>query len=192
VPGQRDDKGVFLHWNWDGSRLTVQNDRYGLYPLFYCARGDSIWVSPSLEHVARGNSQRQLDLSALAVFHRLGHLVGEDTPFEDIRFLPPNTRLTWQDGQLHLHSLPTDVGSQPATAGGFDDAVDRYAALFAQAIARRLPGSNRFTVPISGGRDSRHILLELARQGKDFQTACFWGIGAPASGVVPAPPTPGA
>jgi hypothetical protein len=28
-----------------------------------------------------------------------------------------------------------------------------------------MPGSDRFTVPISGGRDSRHILLELAKQG---------------------------
>jgi asparagine synthase (glutamine-hydrolysing) len=165
VTGQRGDEGVFLHWDWDGSKLTVQNDRYGLYPLFYCARADSIWVSPSLEHVVRGNSQRRLDLPALAVFHRLGHFVGEDTPFQDVHFLPPNTTLTWQGGRLELQTSPSQVGQQEPFDGDFDATVDRYDVLFSRAITRRLPGGARFTVPISGGRDSRHILLELAKQG---------------------------
>lgn len=35
-PGRnRKPDGVFVHWTWDGARLTVRNDRYGLYPLFY-------------------------------------------------------------------------------------------------------------------------------------------------------------
>lgn len=165
VPGQLEAEGVFVQWRWDGRRLTVQNDRYGMYPLFYCARSDSIWISPSLEHVVRGNSQRELDWGALAVFHRLGHFVGHDTPFSDIRFLPPNSTLTWEDGRLELDT-PLTIGSRQTSGGqSFDETVDQYRALFAQAIARRLPESDRFTVPISGGRDSRHILLELSRQG---------------------------
>lgn len=165
VTGQPDDDGVFLQWEWDGRRLSVQNDRYGLYPLFYCARGDSICVSPSLEHVVRGNSQRVLNWSALAVFHRLGHFVGDDTPFEDVHFLPPNTTLSWADGRLELSTGPIHLGRAIDAGASFDDTVDRYVALFAQAIARRLPDSDAFAVPISGGRDSRHILLELAKQG---------------------------
>lgn len=165
VPGQRGDEGVFLQWDWDGRKLSVQNDRYGLYPLFYCARGDSICLSPSLEHVVRGNSRRALDWGALAVFHRLGHFVGEDTPFDDVRFLPPNATLTWEAGRVELNAGPTHLGRNGDAGASFDETVDRYASLFAQAISRRLPGQDRYTVPISGGRDSRHILLELAKQG---------------------------
>jgi hypothetical protein len=164
VSGQPDD-GVYLQWEWDGLRLSVQNDRYGLYPLFYCARGDFIFVSPSLERVVRGNSQRVLNWNALAVFHRLGHFVGEDTPFEDVHFMPPNSTLTWEGGRLELRSGATHLGKPVDTGASFDEIVDRYVALFAQAVARRPPGSDTFTVPISGGRDSRHILLELAKQG---------------------------
>src|SRR5262245_13684502 len=38
-------------------------------------------------------------------------------------------------------------------------------ALFKTAIQRRLPTSGDFAVPLSGGRDSRHLLLELCEAG---------------------------
>src|SRR5699024_8278358 len=46
-----------------------------------------------------------------------------------------------------------------------DDAIDACIELFASAIAKRPPTDDAFAVPISGGRDSRHILLELHRTG---------------------------
>ena len=42
--------------------------------------------------------------------------------------------------------------------------MQRFQVLFTEAIARRVSDDDEFVVPISGGRDSRHILLELARQ----------------------------
>ena len=27
--------GVFAHWHWDGARLAIHNDRYGLFPVFW-------------------------------------------------------------------------------------------------------------------------------------------------------------
>jgi asparagine synthase (glutamine-hydrolysing) len=165
-PGARAgrDDGIFVQWRWDGDTLRVENDRYGIYPLFYCAKADSIWISPSLELVVRGNSERALDHAALAVFHRLGHFIGEDTPFKDIRFLPPDSVLTWRRGELSIQSRPFEL-LDSGKGLGFDDAVEAYRERFARAMARRLPREARFTVPISGGRDSRHILLELAQQG---------------------------
>ncbi len=161
-PGR--DDGIFVQWRWNGETLTVENDRYGIHPLFYCARAESIWVSPSLEQVVRGNSARELDHGALAVFHRLGHFIADDTPFKDVKFLPPDSVLTWREGQLSIRSRP--FGLCHGVHGlGFDDAAEAYRERFARAISRRLPRHPRFTVPISGGRDSRHILLELARQG---------------------------
>ena len=45
------------------------------------------------------------------------------------------------------------------------EAVHRYIELFSSAISKRLPASPRFAVPLTGGRDSRHIVLELCRAG---------------------------
>jgi len=166
------DEGVFLKWRWDGQRLTVRNDRFGVYPLFYSAVGDEIWLSPSLAAVLRGNSARRPNAAALAVLHRLGHFLGEDTPFEDVHFLPPGATLVWEAGRLDLQSrgiAPRLVQELPSD---FDGAIARYGALFAAAVSKRLPHAEVFTVPLSGGRDSRHILLELVRQGARPQ-ACL-------------------
>jgi asparagine synthetase B (glutamine-hydrolysing) len=44
-------------------------------------------------------------------------------------------------------------------------AIDAYIDLFRQAMKRRLVTDRRVVLPLSGGKDSRHILLELGRLG---------------------------
>jgi hypothetical protein len=36
-----DSDGIFAEWHWDGERLIVRNDRYGLYPLYYFQKGNA-------------------------------------------------------------------------------------------------------------------------------------------------------
>jgi hypothetical protein len=55
--------------------------------------------------------------------------------------------------------------TKPNSAIKRDEAIDTYIALFAQSIKRRTPTNHHFAIALSGGRDSRHILLELLRQG---------------------------
>lgn len=163
--GESVDDGLFVEWAWDGRQLVVANDRYGLYPLFYSHVGDEFWVSPTLTGVLRGNSKRRYNKSALAVFFRFGQFLGDDTPFDDVHLLPPNSVLTWSDGVLTLDSRAPIRMQAPTACHDLDGATDAYIDLFAASIALRLPSDEGFTVPISGGRDSRHILLELAKQG---------------------------
>lgn len=162
--GHAVDDGVFAEWHWDGVRLVVNNDRYGIFPLFWYRSPDGgVCVSSSLATLIELGAPTQLDLEALAVFLRLGIFVGDDTPFAAIKVIPPNAAFEWHDGVLAC------TGRYPETpvvsAISRDDAIDRYIALFARAMAKRRPVSGNFAMPISGGRDSRHILLELHRTG---------------------------
>lgn len=165
IPGAHDvPDGIFASWHWDGTRLTIRNDRYGFYPLFWFRPADGgICVSPSLTKLIELGAPVELDTDALAVFFRLGYFVGNDTPFSAIRTVPPNALFEWERGDLKCEARYP----QPAKASSIkrDDAINVYIELFAQAMARRVPASDKFAVPISGGRDSRHILLELHRTG---------------------------
>jgi hypothetical protein len=40
--------GIFAGWRWTGRALVIEQDRYGLYPLFEWTRGDTRVVSTSL------------------------------------------------------------------------------------------------------------------------------------------------
>jgi asparagine synthase (glutamine-hydrolysing) len=83
VPGNSPDKpdGLFVDWSWNGTRLVVRNDHYGFWPVFYSCYGSEFRISTSIEQVLRGNAPKDLDEGALAVILRMGHPIGEDTPF---------------------------------------------------------------------------------------------------------------
>lgn len=154
--------GIYAQWEWDGKRLVAQNDRYGMFPVFYCCQGDDIAVSTSLVKLLAEGAPNELDYPAIAVFLRMSAFIGNDTPFKHIRVLPPNGRLEWEDGKVEVTGGRPVVREQRLSA---ETAVDALISLFSQAVARRAPASEEFAVPISGGHDSRHILLELCKQG---------------------------
>lgn len=156
--------GIFANWNWDGVRLVVKNDRYGFYPLFWFSlSGGGVCVSSSLYKLIELGAPTALDIEGLAVFFSMGYFVGDDTPFSSIKSIPPNAIFIWEDGKLECHGR---YPQRPVTtAYSRDEAIDRYIDLFAKAMAKRAPDTDDLAVTISGGRDSRHILLELHQIG---------------------------
>ncbi len=160
--GNEGEEGVFASWRWDGKRLTVRNDRYGFYPLYYFVRDGEIALSPSIPRLLDAGAPAELDYRALSVFLRFGSFIREDTPFTYIRALPPGCRLAWSRDSFTVSG--GRVRTQKRTIP-LDDAITVYRDLFRDAIRRRLPPSYKFVVPLSGGMDSRHILLELCQQG---------------------------
>jgi asparagine synthase (glutamine-hydrolysing) len=173
-----------LGWSWDGTTLESRNDRYGLVPLFYFERGGEIGISTSILRLLTLGAPPAFDYEAISVFLRLGCYLGCDTPFVSIRALPPGATLRWSEGKLDLTaSMPAAVENdldRPA-------ALDGFIELFRQSIRRRSPEGAAFAVPLSGGRDSRHILFELCAQGhrpKECVTARYFSPGDTGNGEV--------
>ena len=59
-----DNDGIFASWAFDGARLTVETDRYGMYPLFVYVGVNEIAVSPSLVTLLDLAALKTLDLDA--------------------------------------------------------------------------------------------------------------------------------
>jgi hypothetical protein len=161
-------EGVFAEWKLEGDRLEIRNDRFGFFPLYYWASESQIAVSPSITRLLRQGASPELDDGAIAVFSQLGFFLGEDTAFREIRALPPGSELVWERGRLSTRpgttvGRPTEV--REAGTIKRSEAIDEFNRLFRLALERRRAPTERFAVPLSGGRDSRHILLELLRMG---------------------------
>ncbi len=153
---------TFSEWDWDGARLRVVNCPLGMHPLYWRECPHGIGVATTLFELL--DESIVPDYPALAVFLRLGWFVGEDTPFKGIAQLPPNSVLRWTpEGGARLQ-----VGERPHAARvsiDRDRAMRIYAQLFDEAVRRCLPVAGRFVLPLSGGRDSRHIALALHEAG---------------------------
>jgi asparagine synthase (glutamine-hydrolysing) len=166
---------VFADWYWDGDTLTLTNDRYGHYPIYYWCKGNTFAVSPSIQTLLALGADRTFDDDAFAVFLRLGWLLAEDTVFRSIRAVPPGSVLSWCKGELTIASAGI-IASKPLSLSR-SAAIDAYAGLFQAAVENSLPADDEFIVPLSGGRDSRHILFALnqaRRQPRGCVTIVHW------------------
>ncbi|HJW74749.1 MAG TPA: hypothetical protein VJ787_03650, partial [Thermoleophilia bacterium] len=148
--------GIFAEWLWDGQSLTANNDRYGFYPLFYYAVDHEIAVSPSIAQLLAAGAPRDLDEESIAVFLCLGFFLGDSTAFKHVRAMPPAGHLRW-DGELQLSGGAHLSKEQRLSRAA---AIEGYVLLLRESIRRR-PAIGRDCITLSGGRDSRHILLEL-------------------------------
>lgn len=161
-PRSQTDDGIFVEWLWDGDKLQVRNDRYGMQPLFYFADENQVAISNSILRLLEAGASRELDDAALAAALRIGFFLGEDTPFRAIRAIPPQATLEWRDGRLKMTG---GITIAPRREMSRKAAMEAYIDLFRAAIKRRPPSHHPVIVPLSGGRDSRHIVLELCHQG---------------------------
>jgi hypothetical protein len=155
--------GVYAEWFWNANQLTVRNDYSGYYPVFYYADSDQVMVSNSIIKLIALGAPADYNKEALSVFCRCGFFLADQTPFQKIRALLPNATLVWQDGSV---SVDWQLRITKAEKINPQEAVDGYIDLFRKAMERRQPLTENFALPLTGGRDSRQILLELNRQGK--------------------------
>lgn len=153
---------IFAEWQWDGACVVVSNCRLGFFPLFYFATDREFGVSPSIDRLLECGVSPDLDDAAMAAFLRLGFHVGEDTVFREIRAVPPGGEVRWNGGNPRVSGSYTFPCQQYLSRNA---AIDGYGELFRQAVRSRAAEDVRFGVPLSGGRDSRHIILDLNALG---------------------------
>lgn len=161
--------GLFAEWNWDGATVSVAHDPYGYYPLYYFATDGEFAISTSIRKLLECGAPRDLDYRALSVYVRLGSFLGDDTPFTAIRALPQGAAgFRWDRTGLLIERCESRPGWQTM---GREAALDAYIELFREAVARRIPTDGQCLVPVGGGAASRHVVLELHRQG--VQPTCI-------------------
>lgn len=147
-------------WRCDNGVLEAFSDRLGFVPIFYWTEGPRFIISDSIVQLAERLPRPRFDDQAVAAYLQLGYYIGDTTLLSGVRVLSPASNLLW-DGKLSIRAGMDFFRS--AFPGSRSEAVEEYDRLFAKAVAVRVsPGVGRIT--LSGGRDSRHILLELHRQ----------------------------
>jgi hypothetical protein len=118
-------------------------DEFGFVPTYTLA-GRTLTIADLPAALDQADSLT-IDHAAINIFLRTEFYLGGTTPFRELRrVVPPPTIVP-----------PAEISRT--------DAIDRFIALFREAVRRRVTADNM--VALSGGRDSRHILLELHRQG---------------------------
>ena len=168
VPGEDgSEKGIVGRWRFDGSTLVIEPDPFGYLPMF-------LWIGPSNEREARimvGTSPIALvaagapgepDREELSLWCRVGLCLGERTLFKHIRLVPRGKRVIFDRGTVRFEGPGLPI--VPPSIRSVEEGVEGYCELFRAAMRRR-PPVGEFAMPLSGGRDSRMMLLDALALG---------------------------
>jgi hypothetical protein len=168
--------GLFALIVYDGStkQLAVVSDPFGYFSVFYGSRDGCTFVSTSALAVAQ---QIQSPPSELGVncFLRTGKVFGEMTLWRDVKRLRAATVLEFTPGGAR-ESVYWRPAFDPRIARlSFEDAIDASLEHMQAVIRRNLAREGKVWTDLTGGFDTRLLVLLLDRAHIPFK-ANFVGI----------------
>jgi asparagine synthase (glutamine-hydrolysing) len=167
--------GMFAFALWDERRqtLTCARDRFGEKPLFYAfgPDGELVVASEIKAILASGLVQPVLSRRAVSQYLTRLHVHPAHTIYANVHALPPAHVLRWRRGKVRVERY-----WQPPQAVldiTMDAAVERFRALFDQAVRRQLVADVPVGVLLSGGIDSTTVAAVASQMQPGLQTFSF-------------------
>ncbi len=150
------------------SRLLLISDKFGLKPLYYTLVSQGVLFASEVKALlCHPGVSREPDMEALADFFYHGHLLGDRTPFRDIKLLSPGSVLILsEEGAFRVEPywrLRELFVSQEEYEDGLLASV---VEAFGEAVRKRLRFKEELGISLSGGLDSRAILAAMEEEAR--------------------------
>ncbi|HEX4934006.1 MAG TPA: asparagine synthase-related protein [Gemmatimonadaceae bacterium] len=183
IPTAHDGFHAALHFDVRRG-ITMGGDVFGIFPLYYAVRGDTLLAGSSPELFRRHPLCPALvdDEGLVGLLLAYAPFRGR-TMLRGVRRLPPRHALRWQAGtasEVLQYEIVGREGVAPATVR---DQAEWLHQQYAAAVARHAPPALPVGMLLSGGRDSRLLCghlgeratgmpaLTLGRPG-DYEARC--------------------
>jgi len=158
--------GMFAIALWDTRqrRLLLVRDRLGIKPLYYSRLSDGTLAFASEIKALREcpGVDTRIDPTALDGYLALQYVPGPGTIYRGIQKLPPGHMLTADDdGSIRIEPFWT-LEPEPAPST-FEEASERFRALFEDAVRIRLMSDVPLGAFLSGGLDSAMVVAAMAK-----------------------------
>lgn len=162
--------GVFALVVWDNRnrKLSIVSDPFGYFSVFYGERGSRTFIATSALAVAR---QIQSAPSKLGVhsFLRTGKVFDDTTLWRDVKRVRAATVLEFGDGGLRESTYWTPKVDSALSKLSLADAVDTAAQVLPDILKRNLSREGKVWSDLTGGYDTRLLVMLLERAGLPFK-----------------------
>jgi asparagine synthase (glutamine-hydrolysing) len=165
---------AFAIWDKPNQRLFLARDRYGVKPLYWRFRDETLMFASEIKAILENPSvKRELCFPALNEYFSFQNIFSDLTLFEGIRLLPAGSTMAFD---LHSAQAPSIrmYWDYPFPRESWelreDECIDHVHCLFVQAVTRQLISDVPVGSYLSGGMDSGSIACIAANQVERLTT----------------------
>jgi asparagine synthase (glutamine-hydrolysing) len=182
-------RGIFAFAIWDriDRSLTLTRDHFGVKPLLYCSRPDTLTFGSELKVMLAAGVRRDIDPTAVSDFLALGYVLGAKTILRGIRRVEPGSTIIWRDGRYAQHQyFDLAVAAQEGTASGNAvDYVREYADRLDEAVTSQMVSDVPVGAFLSGGLDSSSVVYFMGRRASQPLQTFSMGFDEPSFSELP-------
>jgi asparagine synthase (glutamine-hydrolysing) len=164
---------AFALWDRDRRELVLARDRYGVKPIYYARRGDTLLFASEVKALlAHGAVAAAMDLEALLEYMTFQNIFTDRTLFRDVRLLPPGCimRVAASTGATRVERYWDFAFAEPERRATEAEYIEEFDRLFRQAVSRQLVSDVPVSSYLSGGLDSGSITALAARQIENLRS----------------------
>jgi len=159
------------------NKLYVAVDHIRSYPLFYAEYNDNFYLSDNAEWVRCQVEDKEMDADAKQEFQILGYVTQRNTLYPTVKQVQAGELLTYSlDEGLTIKQHYEFIHKEPITFN-FQDHLQQLNIEAKLAIQKLIKFANgrQIVVPLSGGYDSRLVILLLKEAGYKNLIAFSYG-----------------
>jgi asparagine synthase (glutamine-hydrolysing) len=166
---------VFAIYDKEAGRLSVANDRYGFYPLFYSDNEKVFVFASEAKAVTRlSESGPVLNKAAVPEFFTFSFLLGDKTFFKNVQRMPPASIITYNHGTNSTHRRQYwEFNIQQKKIEASKDCLREFCRIMRKAVARQVQDRKQVGVFLSSGLDSRFVAAFAHETGVPIITYTF-------------------
>ena len=147
-------------WDKKEEKLTIANDKLGLYPMYIYKQGEELFFSSDMDFLIM-QSKFEINHDALAEFFNYGYTLSNKTLLKDIINLEPGAILKFQKGEYKIQKYFSfevkKIRDKPD-----EYYIEKLNKAIEDSIVRRVT-SDEIMMDLSGGLDTRLILAYLLK-----------------------------
>lgn len=158
--------GNFAGACWDGRRLSLVRDPFGVRSLYYTQHGGVFYFASELKQLlAIPGLPVEADPVAIHKYLTFSFVPGEDVPIRGIKRLLPGQIATWENGALTIARYFTLTEQIDPALEDRQTAVRMVRQMGRASVVRRLHGESEVGLYLSGGLDSSAVAVWLKQAG---------------------------
>jgi asparagine synthase (glutamine-hydrolysing) len=168
-------------WDERAENLHLVTDRFGMRPLYYHAESGAIMFSSTARSLVLADAVSSApDQECISEYLLLGLPLGTGTFFKDLQLVPPGSVLTLalNMGIKNRRYWQMRFDGSVAVRYSVDDAAALLESSLREVITESAAPDDVLDVPLSGGLDSRTLVVAAREAGRSVRTYTIGGEGS--------------